>query len=130
MFQLSEKSLEKLNQCHPDLVRLFMEIAKYYPLSIIEGHRGQAEQNEAFRTGKSKLKFPESKHNKVPSLAVDAVPMPINWNNKEEFYHFAGFVLATAINLGIKIRWGGDWDVDLDLRDQTFFDLPHFELVD
>ena len=42
----------------------------------------------------------------------------------------AGYIQATADKLGIKIRWGGDWDSDGDLDDQTFMDLGHFELVD
>ena len=69
-----------------------------------------------------------SKHNQEPSLAVDVAPWPIDWNDSHRFYHFAGFVLGIAAALNIRLRWGGDWDSDFDLRDQTFFDLPHFEL--
>lgn len=71
-----------------------------------------------------------SKHNSQPSKAVDVSPYPINWNNKEGFYHFAGFVRATAQQMGIKIRWGGDWNGNFDLKDQNFFDLPHFEILE
>ena len=28
-----------------------------------------------------------------------------------------------------RIRWGGDWDGDTDVKDQKFMDLPHFELI-
>ena len=41
---------------------------------------------------------------------------------------FAGYVQGVAEQLGIKIRWGGDWDSDFDFKDQTFNDLVHFEL--
>ena len=44
------------------------------------------------------------------------------------FYNFAGTVQGVAKMLNIKIRWGGDWDSDNDLKDQTLYDLPHFEL--
>jgi len=44
------------------------------------------------------------------------------------WYYFGGFVLGTAQELGIDIRWGGDWDGDRDLDDQSFDDLPHFEV--
>jgi peptidoglycan L-alanyl-D-glutamate endopeptidase CwlK len=37
--------------------------------------------------------------------------------------------MGIAAKMGIKIRWGGDWDRDEELHDQTFFDLPHFELI-
>ena len=30
---------------------------------------------------------------------------------------------------GIPLRWGGDWDVDTELKDNDFDDLPHFELL-
>jgi hypothetical protein len=31
--------------------------------------------------------------------------------------------------MGIESRMGADWDGDFDTKDQTFHDLPHFELV-
>ena len=36
-------------------------------------------------------------------------------------------MLGVAAAEGIKIRWGGDWDRDNDLADQSFNDLVHFE---
>ncbi len=39
-------------------------------------------------------------------------------------------MLAAAHDLGIELRWGGDWDRDAEFDDQTFNDLPHFELYD
>ena len=30
--------------------------------------------------------------------------------------------------MGLKIRWGGDWDNDTEVKDTGFKDLPHFEL--
>jgi hypothetical protein len=129
MPKFSTASIEKLNTCHPDLIRLFTEVVKHYDCTILCGQRGQAEQDEAFRTGKSQLVWPNSKHNQRPSLAVDVAPYPIDWKDRERFYHFAGFVKAMAITMGIKIRHGGDWDGDNDLKDQNFFDLPHFELL-
>ena len=44
------------------------------------------------------------------------------------WYYFGGFVLGTAEEMEIDIRWGGDWDSDRKLEDQTFHDLPHFEV--
>lgn len=129
MPQLSEKSKERLEQCHPDLQKLFNKVIENYDCTIICGHRSAEDQEEAFRTGKSKVHFPESKHNKYPSLAADVVPYPIDWNDLTRFYHFGGYVKAMAESIGIKIRWGGDWDGDFDFKDQNFHDLPHFELI-
>jgi len=64
-----------------------------------------------------------------PARAVDVVPYPIDWDDREGFYAFGGFVKGVASQKGIKIRWGGDWDSDNDLHDQNFIDLPHFELA-
>jgi peptidoglycan L-alanyl-D-glutamate endopeptidase CwlK len=129
MPQFGKTSLEKLSTCHPDLQKLFKEVIKHYDCIILEGQRSDEDQLKAFNAGKSKIKS-GGKHNHSPSLAVDVVPNPLNWKDKEKFYHFIGFVKATAIQLGIKIRCGGDWDGDNDLKDQTFFDLPHFELIE
>lgn len=129
MPSFSERSTRELETCHPDLQILFQTVIRTYDCTIIKGHREQTEQDEAFRSGRSKLRFPLSKHNKMPSLAVDVSPYPIDWHDTKRFYHFAGYVLGTAESLGIKIRWGGDWNCNNDLSDQTFFDLPHFELV-
>ncbi len=130
MPSFSVKSLEKLDTCHPDLARLFEEVVKNYDCQVLCGHRGQSEQEAALREGRSKTPWPRSKHNFVPSLAVDVSPYPVDWNNSKSFYHFGGYVKRVAEELGIKIRWGGDWDGDFDLKDQNFFDLPHFELVE
>ena len=129
MPQFSKSSLEKLATCHSDLQKLFNEVIKHYDCTILEGHRSDEDQLKAFNAGKSKIKS-GGKHNHLPSLAVDVGPNPINWKDKEKFYHFIGFVKATAIQLGIKIRCGGDWNGNNDLKDQTFFDLPHFELIE
>lgn len=128
MPNFSDKSRNKLETCHPDLQKLFNEVIKYYDCTIIEGHRSEEDQQELFRQGKSKIQF-GGMHNKTPSLAVDVAPTPIDWNDKIAFYHFAGFVRGIASQMKINIRWGGDWNGDKNLKNQTFFDLPHFELI-
>lgn len=128
MPQFSDLSKQRLATCHPKLQALFNEVIKHYDCTVTCGYRSAAEQEEAVRTGKSKTLFPDSKHNKTPSMAVDVVPCPVDWKNMEAFYHFGGFVRGIASTMGIKIRWGGDWDGDFQLKDQNFYDLPHFEL--
>jgi peptidoglycan L-alanyl-D-glutamate endopeptidase CwlK len=36
--------------------------------------------------------------------------------------------LGVASQMGLKIRWGGDWDMDTQTKDNKFDDLVHFEL--
>jgi len=129
MAQFSERSRHQLNTCSPELQVLFNQVVRRYDCTILEGHRDQRTQNEYYRTGKSKLRYPKGKHNFRPSRAVDVAPYPINWNDTKRFYHFGGYVKGVADELNIPIRWGGDWDSDNDLNDQTFMDLVHFELV-
>lgn len=113
-------SADRLKTCHPDLQRVFNEVIKRYDCSVICGHRAQAEQDEAFRIGVSKVRWPSSRHNSTPSQAVDAVPFPVDWGNKKRFEELAMVVKEVADELDVKISWGGDW--------KTFKDLPHYEL--
>ena len=137
MPKFSETSKRRLASCHSDLQKLFNTVIQFYDCTIVCGYRGPTEQNLAFKGGKSKLQFPDSKHNRSPSLAVDAAPYEkygIDWT-REQGYFFAGFVLGIAKILkkhGVidsKIRLGADWDSDHDINDQTFLDIPHFEIL-
>lgn len=129
MPHFGEASLTKLATCDERLQRLFHEVIRHFDIRIIQGHRGQLEQDGYFDEGKSKLRWPLSKHNQRPSLAVDVAPYPIDWENTNRFFYLAGLVEGTAEMMGIPIRWGGDWDSDKDFSDQRFNDLPHFEIL-
>ena len=136
-YPYSPKSLQRLKSCHDDLVLIFKNVAEEVDTTIICGHRSKTAQTEAFDLGHSKVEFPNSKHNSFPSMAVDAGPYlgGIQWDDAKSFAVFAGRVLSITERLykeGLithKIRWGGDWDSDGSTDDQTFNDLPHFELV-
>ncbi len=116
MPRFSIKSKSKLHTCHENLIGLFNEVVKHFDCTIIEGHRGQKKQDEAYNKGNSKIKFPYGKHNASPSVAVDVAPYPIDWNDRDRFHYFAGYVLGTAKQMGLKIRWGGDWDMDTQTK--------------
>ena len=128
MPKFGQRSTNNLSECHPDLIKLFTEVVEDFDCSILCGYRNLTDQDDAYHKGLSKLKYPKSKHNKIPALAVDCVPYPIDWKDTDRMYYFAGFVMGKAKELGIDLRFGGDWDGDTKLKDQTFMDLPHFEL--
>ncbi len=130
MPEFSPASASNLMSCDSRLVRLFCEVVKHFDCTVISGHRARAEQNEYYRTGRSQLQYPDSKHNSYPSLAVDVAPYPINWADLDRFYFFGGFVMGVAAKIGVHVRFGGDWSMDTQVNDQTFNDLVHFELVD
>ena len=130
MPKFSKNSMNKLKTCHELLQILMLHVVTHYDCTILEGHRSKEKQDLYFYTGQSKVKWPNGKHNSKPSLAVDVVPYikGISWDQKQ-CYNFAGFVMGCATMMGIKLRWGGDWDRDKDIHDQTFNDLVHFELL-
>ena len=130
MPKFGKKSLEKLSTCDKRLQLVFNEVIKTVDCSVLEGHRGKARQNALYVEKKTKLKFPKGRHNANPSRAVDVVPYPVDWEDRERFHLFAGFVIGTATQLGVKLRWGGDWNINWFVDDNKFDDFPHFELVD
>lgn len=134
-FVFGAESRKQLATVEPQLVQVCERALSYGVLdfAVVEGHRGEAAQNAAHAKGASQLPWPKGNHNAVPSRAVDLAPHPIDWSDKtaalERFVLLAGLMLAASKELGIPIRWGGDWDCDGDTRDERFRDRPHFELV-
>ena len=118
---LSKNSLARLATCHPQLQNLFREVEKRADFVILAGFRGKAEQEQAKKGGRSNAGWGQSKHNFVPSLAVDAMPLPIDWSNTAGLRAFSDTVKTVAAGLEIPIRWGGDF--------KNFFDGPHYELT-
>ena len=105
-----------------------VKVVKEFDCTILEGFRGEVKQNKAYQEGHSKLKFPFGNHNKIPSIAVDVIPYPIDWKDRERMTYFAGYVQGIAKGMGVKLRWGGDWDMDWKVKDNRFDDLVHFEI--
>lgn len=116
---------EKLKDVHPELVRLVEEYGKDNNVIVVCGHRNKEDQNRAYAIGNSKLQYPKSAHNSIPSKAVDLAPTEtgkeINWKDMDAFRKMGSDIEYLAKKLGIKVFWGG--------RYTHFRDLPHFELV-
>lgn len=133
-YRFSQRSLSRLQTCHPDLQLLMVE-ALADPecpcdMSVLCGYRGEEEQNAAYASGASKLKFPQSRHNQTPSLAVDVAPYingAISWE-WEHYYPLAAHIKGTWQRLEQRelttgnhsLSWGGDWS--------SFKDGPHWQL--
>ena len=148
-------SQNKLNTCHKNIIEICNEAIHFVDFSIITGHRTLEEQN-ALYPKYTKLKWPDGKHNKLPSLAVDVAPyikpygvifgnpteivkmMDLTGVSEEEAKTFVqksyarliGIIEGIAFQRNIKIRVGIDWDGDFDMLDQTFHDLGHWELIE
>jgi len=136
MYKLSNISEIRLKSCNHNLQKVFRHVSRKFDIRIVCGHRGRDAQEKAFGEGKSNLHFPSSKHNSEPANAIDIAPgymeggkFQIDWNDVKAFSYVAGYAMAYAASIGIKLRWGGDWDGDGKVRDNRFNDLPHFEEV-
>ena len=130
MPQFGNASRRRLQTCDARLRRVFEEVVKHCDCTVLCGHRGQEEQDKAYEEGRSKVRWPNGKHNSNPSRAIDVAPYPIDWENLDRFYYFSGYVMNEARHQGVKLRWGGDWDSDTEVSDNSFNDLVHFELVE
>ena len=129
MPKFGKRSKERLATCDERLQRVFNEVINYVDCSILEGHRSAERQDKLFEEGKTKVKYPNGRHNASPSRAVDVVPYPVDWEDRERFHLFAGFVLGIAYSMDISLRWGGDWNQNFEVDDNQFDDFPHFELI-
>lgn len=132
-----QSSMKKRDSCDPALIRVMDLGLKMSPvdIAIVWGWRGQEVQDGLYRMGSSKVQFPDSMHNylvddKPNALAFDFGPWVngrIPWGDTHLFALVAGVFFGAAQQLSIKLRWGGDWDMDGLTIDQTFMDWGHLE---
>jgi len=116
-YKLSNKSLQKLEGVHTDMVdivKLAISLTGQ-DFSVGEGLRSVSRQKKLVATGKSTTM--NSRH--ITGHAVDLFPYPLSWD-WEYFYPIADAMKAAAKELKIDLEWGGDWE--------SFPDGPHFQL--
>ncbi len=149
---LGSKSLKELQGVHPQLVAVVkraIELTKQ-DFAVHDGIRTEIEQAYMVRSGASKIM--NSKHRIQKDgfgHAVDLVPY-INGKMRWEWtpiYLIAEAVRTAAEELGVRLRWGGNWSeltgskqpvhilVDDYVRlcrergKPAFIDGPHYELI-
>lgn len=128
MPQFSEQSKARLATCDERLQRLFAEVIRLFDCTVLCGYRSLEEQAKLKAEGRSQLV--KGQHNVYPSKAVDVVPYPIDYQDRERMSLFGGFVLGVAAAMKIPIRWGGDWNMNNQVGDNKFDDLGHFEIFE
>ena len=124
MPRFGKRSKQRLKGVDAKLVNVLNELVKIMDVTIIEGLRSQERQNELVAKGASKTKY--SKH--IEGKAVDVAPYPIDWEDRDRFHYMGGMVRGIGHQLGVNIRWGGDWDSDGETKDNSFDDLVHVEI--
>lgn len=155
-FKFGKRSNKQLDTCHTDLQKIFNLAISISDVDfgISEGHRPISKQQDYYAIGRTVdlHKKPITnidgvnklgKHNYSPSNAVDVYIWHDNKGIRQRIaydkYHLvyiSGIINTCAETLFKRgeithlIRWGGNWDSDGYLiYDQSFDDLPHFELI-
>lgn len=160
MATFSKRSRANLESADHRLQRLASWVLGIKDHAVIQGHRGEAEQNAAFASGASQLPWPKGKHNGLPSKAIDVQtyprPAPRGFTGdpdkmserelraevkrlrgelreqplREEQLYLLGLYRGVGHAFAIPVRTGGDWDRDGQLADNGFDDLFHVEIDD
>lgn len=140
MFTFSAKSLKNLEGVHPSLVKVVkraLELSKT-DFTVLEGVRSQERQNELWAQGRTnpgpvvtwvQTAGAHGVHEDGFGHAVDLAPYPIDWNDLARFDQVAQAMFAAADELGVKLRWGADWNRNGKARERGESDSPHFELA-
>ena len=128
-FKFSNRSLNRMNEVHPNLRKVAERAIELTTIDfgITEGKRAVERQFELVADRKSKTY--NSRH--MHGMAIDIVAYvngKVTWEHK--YYHtISKAFFQAAEELNIRIRWGGDWDMDGKSTDERFLDLVHFELL-
>ena len=126
MPDLSDASSRNLETCHQSIIEICRTVIRDYDFTVLYGHRGEELQNGLYAQGRTApgqivtyCQWPDSKHNSIPSLAVDLAPYPIDWSDLYRFHELAGRMLQVAALFDVDMTWGGHWSKP---------DMPHFQV--
>ena len=126
MPKFGKRSLANLKGVNTKLVNVLNQTIKHFDFTVIEGVRSMETQIKYVADGVSKTL--KSKH--LNGRAVDIAPYPVDYDNIPRFIYLGGIILGIASQLGVKLRWGMDWDMDTYVKDTKFIDAGHFEMVE
>jgi len=134
-FKLSKSSKARLETTSPLIQKIIIAALESsmidFGIPKYGGKRTAEEQKALYDDGKSKCDGKDKRSYHQSGNAVDIVAyVNGHYTYDARYYYMLGHhILSTAKRMGItNMRWGGDWDRDFDLDDQTFNDLCHFEL--
>ncbi|PID66617.1 MAG: peptidase M15 [Gammaproteobacteria bacterium] len=137
-YRLGRQSKKRLEGVDPRLVAIVKRAIELteQDFTVIEGLRSKRRQKRLYKQGLSWTM--NSKH--LTGHAVDIAPWVIvdgrgrvDWKDREKFSVLKTAMFAAAKELGIHIRWGGDWNENGSYRDEIArgsYDAAHFELME
>lgn len=131
------KSNTELASIKPQLAAVVRRALEISPidLTVIEGRRTIERQRELYAQGRTTpgkivAWTMDSKH--LTGDAVDVAPV-VNgvtpWKDTKAFITVGKAMFTAAQELGVRIRWGYDWDQDGNIQERGEYDGPHFELI-
>jgi len=134
---LGETSSVRLVTCTEPIQLIVRTLIRVVPrerdFSVACGHRGREAQEDAFARKASTKHWPESRHNRYPSPAVDLWPYPVDWDDLARFAYLMGMAglvareLKAAGEIDVAIDWGGDWNNNGRTKDERLIDMPHLQ---
>ena len=141
-YVLGARSRARLVGVHPNLVKVVERALAVSAIdfTVIEGLRTHERQVELYAQGRTKpgpkvTWTMQSKHLKQADgfgHDVDVGPLlpggGIDWQNTKGFDAISIAMFAAAEELGVRLRWGADWDRDGVTRERGETDSPHFEI--
>lgn len=136
---LSTRSLKNLAGVSPNLCKVVARAAELSAVGfdVIEGVRTKERQQQLYAQGRTTAGkivtwTMNSNHfiNQKTGYghAVDILPKT-GWNDLHGFDVVAHAMFQAASELGVKVRYGADWDMDGNYRERGETDSPHFEEV-
>lgn len=117
----------KLEQAHHEIGYWFREIKKSFPdVHVSCTFRNKIDQDIAYQEGRSRLKWPNSKHNLMNgntpcSRAFDLFMLRPDFVAEWRPAYFKE-IADLLLMFNAPIVWGGAW--------KKFTDYPHFQLMD
>jgi len=133
---LGPRSIARLQDVHPDLVRVVRRAAALSSLdfTVLEGWRGLPRQKQLMAQGATRTL--NSRH--LTGHAVDLAPMiggTVSWD-WSLYLKLAEIMRAASTHENVPIRWGGTWKllsaiqgpITAKVLSRSFPDGPHFEL--
>ena len=120
-FALGQRSLDRLNGVHPDLVKVVKRAIQLTPIdfTVTEGLRTVERQKQLVAAGASQTM--KSRH--ITGHAVDLAALvdgEVRWD-WPLYAKIAKAMKDAAAELGVALEWGGDW--------KSLKDGPHFQLT-
>jgi hypothetical protein len=119
----------RMTEAHQVLQAFFARFKILYPsMHVSWAYRGEEEQNAALEAGVSNAKFGESKHNVLPSLAIDIFEIKEGaaiWDPV-----FCLKVYKEALAAGFRLKNGGDFKVKKKGKWVSLGDYGHFEVME